>query len=79
MNFLVTLSADDCSIKTTGKATGDNVYGSLKVARAMLDDAVTAQIEALRTRRKIALKTPEAKLAVDGPVISAPAGAVGAP
>lgn len=63
MNFVISLTADDCGIKTTGQAVGGNVYGSLKMARAALDDAVAAQIEALRTRKKIALKTPEAKLA----------------
>jgi hypothetical protein len=73
LNFRIVLSAADCAILKTGEAVGGNVHGSLKVARAMLDDAVTAQIEALRARRKIALHTKEADLKDDQPVISGPA------
>ena len=77
MNFKTILTADDCAILTTGAAVGPNVYGSLRLARAALADAVDAQISALKTRRKIALKTREADLKDDGPVISVPLSAVG--
>lgn len=45
MNYSIYVLADTCRIMTTGAATdGSTVFGSLKMARAALDDAVTLQI-----------------------------------
>lgn len=65
MNFKTVLTADDCAIVKTGEAVGPNVHGSLRLARAALADAVDAQVSALKTRRKIVMKIPEAKLPSD--------------
>lgn len=67
MNFRIRFTPDTpaCSIVKTGAALGDDVYGSLKMARVALEERVVKHNDATKAEMKRAIKVREEKLPVE--------------